>query len=113
MYSKFILELRFENLLRISRQVDLYDEDNLPEDVGEVLKIRGCPGRLGDFVRRARNCIHSRWNLDANDKYAKPFGVFYSLEDMKAFHGDFALCAWELHERLSNGLKSQKLVTGS
>jgi len=105
--SKFLLNLRFQELFSLARAVGLYNEQNLPEQVAEALEERGWRGRLTDFVRRARNCIHPRWNIDANEEYAKALDVMYPIERMKSFHVDFALCAWELHGRLAEGLKSK------
>jgi hypothetical protein len=105
--SQFVLELRFDDLFRIAREVGLYDERGLPDQVEEVLKIYGYPDKLTHFVRKARNCIHPRWNLHANEMYANPFGIYYSLESMKQFHADFALCAWTLNERIANCLGSE------
>jgi hypothetical protein len=86
----------------MAREACLYHEENLPPQVAKALAERGHSGKLTDFVRKARNCIHPRANLDLNRKYAKLLDVFYSPEAMKRFHIDFALCAWELHGRLAD-----------
>jgi DNA-binding transcriptional regulator/RsmH inhibitor MraZ len=101
-FSQFLLEQRVEVLIRLSKEVGIFDEGNLPERVAEVLKERGFEDRLSDFVRQSRNCIHPRWILQANERYAKIWDVSYSIEGMESFHADFALCAWELHGRLGN-----------
>jgi len=106
-FGKFLLELRMDDLFRMAREVGLYDEFDLSDEVSEALEARGYRGRLSEFVRRARNCIHPRWNLEANDKYAKLLDVFYSPSQMKGFHVDFALCAWDLHDRLNRGLRRE------
>lgn len=107
-FAKFLLELRTEELFRIAREAGLYDEENLPPQVTEALADRGHSGKLSEFVRKARNCIHPRANLDLNRKFAKMLDVFYSPEAMKSFHVDFALCAWELHGRLSQASRIQQ-----
>jgi hypothetical protein len=106
--SKFLLELRQDDLFSLCRSVGAYNEENLPEQVAEALRSRGHDGHLTAFVREARNCIHPRHNMSANEKYAKVLDVMYSPEGMKSFHADFALCAWELHGRLEEGLQTRK-----
>ena len=106
-FAKLLVELRTEELFRIAREVGLYNESNLPPRVAEALVDRGHKGQLSEFVRKARNCIHPRANLDLNKKFAKMLDVFYSPEAMKSFHVDFALCAWELHRRLSEPQKQE------
>jgi hypothetical protein len=100
-FGRFLMELRAEDLFRLAREVGIYHEKDLPEQVVQVLDTRGYSGRLSEFVRKARNCIHPRWNLEANNRYARLLDVFYSAEEMKSFHADFALCAWTLHGRLA------------
>ena len=108
-FGRFLMELRADNLLRLAREADIYDEKDLPVQVLQVLDERGYSGRLSEFVRKARNCIHPRWNLDANSRFAKLLDVFYSAEAMKSFHADFALCAWALHGRLCRNSKPEEL----
>jgi hypothetical protein len=100
-FSRLLVELRVDDLYGLAREAGLYDEQNLSAPVADVLASRGYTGRLTEFVKRARNCIHPKHNLEANDRYAKMLDVFFSPEGMKSFHADFALCAWELHGRLS------------
>lgn len=107
-FSRFLVELRIDDLYGLARDVGLYDEQNLSIPVSEVLASRNYTGRLTEFVKRARNCIHPRHNLDANDRYAKILDVFYSPERMKSYHTDFALCAWELHGRLSQAREDER-----
>lgn len=104
-YGKFLFELRTEDLFRLARDAEIYDERCLPSQVAEALQMRGFQGKLTEFVRKSRNCVHPRRNLEANDRYAKLLDVFYSPEMMKSFHIDFALCAWELHGRLNRTLE--------
>lgn len=101
-FSQFLLEQRVEILFRLAKSVGIFDERNLPERVADVLRERGFEGRLSDFVRQSRNCVHPRWILQANERYARVWDVSYSIESMESFHADFALCAWELHGRLAN-----------
>jgi hypothetical protein len=108
-FSKFLVELRVDDLYSLARDVGLYDERDIPQEVSKALASRGYKGRLTEFVKQARNCIHPKRTLDANDKYAKILDVFYSPNDMKRFHIDFALCAWELHGRLSLARKNDAL----
>jgi hypothetical protein len=100
-FARFLVEMRAEDLFRVAREASLYDEENLPSPVAEALAERGHLGKLTEFVKKARNCIHPRANLELNRKYAKMLDVFYSPEAMKSFHLDFALCGWELYRRLS------------
>lgn len=107
-FARLLVELRTEDLFRLAREAGLYDEEDLPVQVAEALAERGYTGRLSEFVKKARNCIHPRSNLDLNRKYAKVLDVFYTPEAMKRFHIDFALCAWELHGRLSDQRRVEK-----
>lgn len=100
-FGRFLIELRLDDLYALARAAGLYDERSLPARVSEVLSSRGYPGQLTEFVKRGRNCIHTKNTLAANDRYARVLDVFYSPEGMKSYHADFALCAWELHGRLS------------
>jgi hypothetical protein len=99
-FAKFLMQLRVGDLYGLARDVGIYDEQNIPQVVSEVLANRGYKGRLTEFIKQARNCIHPKQTLDANDKYAKILDVFYAPQEMKRFHIDFALCVWELHGRL-------------
>lgn len=100
-FSQFLIEQRSEDLFRLAKDVGLFDEQNLPDQVAAVLHTRGFGGRLIEFVRKSRNCVHPRSILEANERYAKQWELSYSIEGMESFHADFALCAWELHGRLA------------
>jgi hypothetical protein len=98
-YAEFIVTLRLQDVLRIAREMGFYSEQACPPLVVETLRFRGYSGNsaLADFINDARNCIHVKRCVIANERYAKYLDVMYRLDAIKLFHTDFALCAWELH----------------
>ncbi len=95
-FAEFLISLRLKDRLRIAREMGFYSESACPPLVIETLRFRGYSGAsaLADFIHDARNCIHTKHCVAANERYARVLDVMYSLEAMRYFHTDFALCAW-------------------
>ncbi len=110
-FADFVMTLRLRDILRIAREMGFYSESACPPLVRETLKFRGYSGAspLADFIGDARNCIHAKRCVIANERYAKYLDVMYRLDAIKFFHTDFALCAWELHGQIY----SKAVRTGS
>lgn len=110
-FASFLISLRLKDRLRIAREMGFYSESACPPLVVETLSSRGYTGQsaLADFVQDARNCIHTKHCVAANERYAKVLDVMYSLEAIRFFHTDFALCAWELHGQITANLPRMRV----